>query len=182
MWSGSYLFPANSNHANPRPQGRTRIGVQRPPVECAPGSLEEGLELSPADQPVLGSVEYDEMSKFRDAYMAIVGGLLWLANMTRVDIAYSASQLARFIPTLARRILKPPSGCLSTCATQLTAPSSCSRTLTATLRATSIQTGQRSSLAPVACSSSTDVSSTGSPKCSDLSRCLVPRQSSLAPC
>ena len=42
-------------------------------------------------------VEYDEMSKFRDAYMAIVGGLLWLANMTRVDIAYSASQLARFM-------------------------------------------------------------------------------------
>ena len=37
------------------------------------------------------------MSKFRDAYMAIVGGLLWLANMTRVDIAYSASQLARFM-------------------------------------------------------------------------------------
>ena len=59
--------------------------------------IEEGLELSPADQPVLGSVEYDEMSKFRDAYMAIVGGLLWLANMTRVDIAYSASQLARFM-------------------------------------------------------------------------------------
>ena len=29
--------------------------------------------------------------------MAIVGGLLWLANMTRVDIAYSASQLARFM-------------------------------------------------------------------------------------
>ena len=59
--------------------------------------MEEGLELSPADQPVPGSVEHDEMSQFREAYMAIVGALLWLANMTRVDIAYSASQLARFM-------------------------------------------------------------------------------------
>ena len=56
-----------------------------------------GLELSAADQPVPNSVEYDEMSQFREAYMAIVGALLWLANMTRVDIAYSASQLARFM-------------------------------------------------------------------------------------
>ena len=59
--------------------------------------MEEGLELSADDQPAVGSVEYDEMSEFRTAYMAIVGGLLWLANMTRVDIAYSASQLARFM-------------------------------------------------------------------------------------
>ena len=59
--------------------------------------MEEGLELSPADQPVPGSVEHDKMSQFREAYMAIVGALLWLANMTRVDIAYSASQLARFM-------------------------------------------------------------------------------------
>ena len=59
--------------------------------------MEEGLELSAADQPVPNSVEYDEMSQFREAYMAIVGALLWLANMTRVDIAYSASQLARFM-------------------------------------------------------------------------------------
>ena len=59
--------------------------------------MEEGLELSPADQPVPGSVEHDEMSQSREAYMAIVGALLWLANMTRVDIAYSASQLARFM-------------------------------------------------------------------------------------
>ena len=59
--------------------------------------MEEGLELSADDQPAVGSVEHDEMSEFRTAYMAIVGGLLWLANMTRVDIAYSASQLARFM-------------------------------------------------------------------------------------
>ena len=37
------------------------------------------------------------MAPQRESYMAIVGGLLWLANMTRFDIAYASSQLARFI-------------------------------------------------------------------------------------
>ena len=37
------------------------------------------------------------MSERRQSYMAIVGGLLWLAMMTRYDIAYAASQLARFL-------------------------------------------------------------------------------------
>ena len=53
--------------------------------------IEEGLELSP--------VEYDEMSKLRDAYMAIVGGLLWLANTVRgvaIEIGASASS-SRFL-------------------------------------------------------------------------------------
>ena len=35
--------------------------------------VEERLELSAADQPAVGSVEHDEMSDFRTAYMAIVG-------------------------------------------------------------------------------------------------------------
>ena len=30
-------------------------------------------------------------------YMAVMGGLLWLANMTRFDLCYSSSQLARFM-------------------------------------------------------------------------------------
>ena len=84
--------------------------------------MEEGLELSPADQPVPGSVEHDEMSQFREAYMAIVGALLWLANMTRVDIAYSASQLARFMTNPGpSRTSKLPFVSSSTCATPPTA-------------------------------------------------------------
>ena len=58
---------------------------------------EEGLVLSSDDQPVAGSSEHDEMSDFREPYMSIVGGLLWLANMTRPDIGYISSQLARFL-------------------------------------------------------------------------------------
>jgi hypothetical protein len=37
------------------------------------------------------------MADRRAAYMAIVGSVLWLANMTRPEIAYAASQLARFV-------------------------------------------------------------------------------------
>ena len=37
------------------------------------------------------------MSPQRDTYMMVVGGLLWLANMTRYDLCYAASQLARFM-------------------------------------------------------------------------------------
>jgi hypothetical protein len=59
--------------------------------------LDEGQLLSPDDSPVLGSPEYDAMTSRRNDYMAIVGGLLWLANMTRYDIAFVASQLARFL-------------------------------------------------------------------------------------
>ncbi len=43
------------------------------------------------------------MASRREAYMAIVGGLLWLANMTRPDLAFAASQLARFISNPAAR-------------------------------------------------------------------------------
>ena len=61
-----------------------------------------GSNFPPMISPPLDllNTSHDEMSEFRTAYMAIVGGLLspvWLANMTRVDIAYSASQLARFM-------------------------------------------------------------------------------------
>ena len=53
--------------------------------------------LDPADSPEVGSPEYDAMAPRREAYMAIVGGLLWLANMSRPDLAYAASQLSRFM-------------------------------------------------------------------------------------
>ena len=54
-------------------------------VDCP---LEEGTTLSSVDQPTIDSPEYDDMAPRREAYMSIVGGLLWLANMTMPHLAY----------------------------------------------------------------------------------------------
>ena len=59
--------------------------------------MEEGLVLSAADQPEVGSEEHAAMSASRDIYMSLVGGFLWLANMTHFHLAYPAGQLARFL-------------------------------------------------------------------------------------
>jgi hypothetical protein len=37
------------------------------------------------------------MAPHREDYMALIGAFLWLANVTRPDLAYIASQLARFV-------------------------------------------------------------------------------------
>jgi hypothetical protein len=55
------------------------------------------VKLDPIYSPNIGSPEHDAMSQQREVYMGIVGGLLWLANMSRPDLAYSASQLSRFM-------------------------------------------------------------------------------------
>ena len=59
--------------------------------------LPEGALLSRDDSPVLDSREYLEMTPRRSIYMALVGSLLWLANMTCYQITFAASQLARFL-------------------------------------------------------------------------------------
>ena len=59
--------------------------------------MEEGLILTTDDCPALGSSAHDEMSSRRPTYLSIVGGILWLANMTRPDISYAAGQLSRFL-------------------------------------------------------------------------------------
>ena len=59
--------------------------------------LDEAADLSPELSPAVGSPEYDELAEQRMLYMSIVGGLLWLANMTRHDIAYAATQLSRVL-------------------------------------------------------------------------------------
>lgn len=58
------------------------------------------------------------MADKHDAYMAIVGSILWLANMTMPHLAYAASQLARFVSNpgkvhfaAAIRVLIYLSGC-----------------------------------------------------------------------
>ena len=67
--------------------------------------MEEGVLLSADDCPVMSSSEYDEMAPNRQAYMSIVGGILWLANMTRPDLAYPAAQLARFLSNPGKKHL-----------------------------------------------------------------------------
>ena len=45
-------------------------------------SMEDGLILSSDDQPVIDSPEYVAMGVKRESYMSMVGGYLWLTNMT----------------------------------------------------------------------------------------------------
>jgi hypothetical protein len=59
--------------------------------------LDEHVDLAPETSPEVGSDEYVSMNAQRQLYMSLVGGLLWLANMTRPDIAFAASQLARVL-------------------------------------------------------------------------------------
>jgi hypothetical protein len=59
--------------------------------------LEENCDLSPSQSPVIGSDEYVGLAAQRTLFMTVVGGLLWLANMTRYDVAYAASTLARVL-------------------------------------------------------------------------------------
>jgi len=61
---------------------------------------------------VVGSPSHAEMESKRDVYMSLVGGYLWLANMTFPTLAYPASQLARVMSnpapqhlSLAMRVL-----------------------------------------------------------------------------
>jgi hypothetical protein len=59
--------------------------------------LDENVDLAPETSPEVGSDDYVSMTAQRQMYMSVVGGLLWLANMTRPDIAFAASQLARVL-------------------------------------------------------------------------------------
>ena len=59
--------------------------------------MDDSFVLSPKDSPAINSPEWVEMSPQRDNYMAVVERLLRLANMTRFDLCYAASQLARFM-------------------------------------------------------------------------------------
>ena len=59
--------------------------------------MEDGLILSSDDQPAIDSSEYVAMATKRESYMSMVGGYLWLTNMTLWFLAYPAGQLARFL-------------------------------------------------------------------------------------
>ena len=52
--------------------------------------------------PAHDSAEFDAMASHREVYMSLVGAFLWLANMTRFELGYISSQLARFVSNPAR--------------------------------------------------------------------------------
>ena len=59
--------------------------------------MDDKIKLSADFSPAEGSPEAEEMSSKRHDYMAIVGAILWLSNVTRFELAFVASQLARHV-------------------------------------------------------------------------------------
>ena len=55
------------------------------------------ITLSPEQCPASGSAEWARMQKHGADYMALVGAFLWLANVSRPELSYISSQLARFV-------------------------------------------------------------------------------------
>ena len=53
--------------------------------------------------PATDSDEYEQMKDLRPVYMSLVGGLVWVATMTRHDIAFAVSQLARVLTNPGQR-------------------------------------------------------------------------------
>lgn len=60
--------------------------------------------LAPEQCPAPESAEYSHMNRHRDGYLSLIGAYLWLANVSRPELAYIAGQLARFvsIPAIPR--------------------------------------------------------------------------------
>jgi hypothetical protein len=59
--------------------------------------MDSDSPLTAEQQPTEGTPEYDRMLPRRDDYMTLVGSFLWLSNVTRPDLTFAASQLARFV-------------------------------------------------------------------------------------
>jgi transposase InsO family protein len=59
--------------------------------------MDHKAHLTPDMSPPLGSQEYVDFHAQRAEYMSIVGGILWLANMTMPELSYAASQLSRYV-------------------------------------------------------------------------------------
>ena len=55
------------------------------------------IDLSPEQSPEVGSPEWERMQRYRADYMALIGACLWLANVTRPELSFIASRLARFV-------------------------------------------------------------------------------------
>ena len=68
--------------------------------------LDDTVDIGPEQSPTVGSEEYIELTDQRIVYMSIVGGLLWLANMSRPDTAFASSQLSRVLTNPGRPHLR----------------------------------------------------------------------------
>ena len=55
------------------------------------------VKLSHEDSPNSSSKEASEMEPYRSTYMSLIGAYLWLANVTRYDLCFISSQLAKFV-------------------------------------------------------------------------------------
>lgn len=59
--------------------------------------MEEGVDLSDAPRPAPGTREAAALSEAAKTYHSVVGSILWLANVTRFDVSYAASQLSKYM-------------------------------------------------------------------------------------
>lgn len=59
--------------------------------------FEANLELSHDQCPIPNSPEQTEMEPYRETYMSLVGAYLWLSNVSRPDLCFISSQLARYV-------------------------------------------------------------------------------------
>lgn len=55
------------------------------------------VDLSSAQCPTPGSQEQIDMQPNREVYMSLVGAYLWLSNVSRPDICFISSQLAKYV-------------------------------------------------------------------------------------
>jgi len=85
---------------------------------------DEKVALSQEQCPKVGSPEWERMQAHHADYMALVGAFLWLSNVTRPELSYMSSQLARFVSnpgqihyTAALRVLMYLKGSVDRCLT-----------------------------------------------------------------
>jgi len=66
-------------------------------VKSYASPMDPNADLTPNQCPAANSIEYKRMAPRRPIYYSLVGAILWLSNMTRPDVTFAISQLARFV-------------------------------------------------------------------------------------
>lgn len=73
--------------------GQLTVGISR----RFDSPFDANLQLTPEQCPEVDSSEHVEMEPYRETYMSLVGAFLWLSNVSRPDLCFISSQLARFV-------------------------------------------------------------------------------------